>query len=206
MFFSIKKCSKNYSNSEKLAVNFTSLTHACTSTLLNVIYLYNKYFCNYQNQLLDDAIRSFSAGYFIYDNYNCVKNYSGVLRIAYVYHHFSSLLALMQYSSNFKIHELLLCAELSNIPSYIVYYYLYQKKKENYTNRDEYFRNFKNVKLWKKIQKYIYCFLRIPILGIISIDSIYTNYNNPEMFNKILFITPVYLMGLIWSYKLFNDK
>ena len=40
MFFSIKKCSKNYSNSEKLAVNFTSLTHACTSTLLNVIYFY----------------------------------------------------------------------------------------------------------------------------------------------------------------------
>ena len=206
MFFSIKKYFQHYSNSEKLGINFTSLTHACISTLLNGIYLYNKYFNNYQSLLLDNAVRSFSAGYFIYDNYNCIKNYSGSLRLAYVYHRFSSLLALMQYSSNFKIHELLFCAELSNIPSYIVYYYLHQKKKDNYSDKYEYFRNIKNVKLWKKIQKHIYCLIRIPVLGIISIDALYLNYNDPEMFNKILFITPVYLMGIIWSYKLVNDK
>ena len=206
MFFSIKKYFTHYSNSEKLGVNFTSLTHACISTLLNSIYLYNKYFNNYQNILLDNAIRSFSAGYFIYDNYNCIKNYNGVLRVAYVYHHISSLLALMQYSPNFKVHELLLCAELSNIPSYIVYYYLHKKKKENYSDKEEYFSTIKNVKIWKKIQKYIYCLIRIPIIGLISIDALYLNYNDPEMLNKILFITPVYLMGLIWSYKLVNDK
>lgn len=206
MFFSIKKYFQHYSNSEKLGINFTSLTHACTSTLLTTLYLYQKYFNNYESLILDNSIRTFSAGYFIYDNYNCIKNYKGTLRIAYIYHHFASLLALMQYSSTFKVHELLFCAELSNIPSYIVYYYLHQKKKENYSNTKKYFNTIKNLKLWKKIQKYMYCFIRIPILGYIVIDAIYLNYNNIEMLNKVLFSMPVYLMGLIWSYKLVNDK
>ena len=206
MFFSIKKYFKHYSNSEKLGMNFTSLTHACISTLLSSIFLYNKYFNNYESVLLDNTIRTFSASYFIYDNLNCIKNYNGILRFAYIYHHIASLLALMQYSPNFKIHELLLCAELSNIPSYIVYYYLHQKKKENYSNKDEYFGNFKKVKKWKKIQKYIYCLIRIPIIGYISAEGLYLNYNDNEMLNKVLFTTPVYLMGLIWSYKLVKEK
>ena len=29
---------------------------------------------------MDNFIRTFSAGYFIYDNYNCVKNYKGNLQ------------------------------------------------------------------------------------------------------------------------------
>jgi len=206
MFFSIKKYFQHYSNSEKLGINFTSLTHACTSTLLTTLYLYQKYFNNYESLILDNAIRTFSAGYFIYDNYNCIKNYKGSLRIGYIYHHFASLLALMQYSSTFKVHELLFCAELSNIPSYIVYYYLHQKKKENYSEKKKYFNTIKNLKLWKKIQKYMYCFIRIPILGYIVIDAVYLNYNNSEILNKVLFTMPVYLMGLIWSYKLVNDK
>lgn len=206
LFFLIKKYFKHYSNSEKLGMNFTSLTHACTSTFLTTIYLYQKYFNNYESLILDNTIRTFSAGYFIYDNYNCIKNYKGALSIAYVYHHFSSLLALKQYSSTFKVHELLLCAELSNIPSYLVYYYLHQKNKENYSDKKEYFSNIKNVKSWKKIQKYIYCFFRIPIIGFISTEALYLNYNNQEIFNKILFIIPVYFMGLIWSYKLIQDK
>ncbi len=206
MFFSIRKYFKHYSNSEKLGINFTSLTHACISTLLSGCYLFNKYFYNYESIILDNSIRTFSAGYFIYDNYNCIKNYNGILRIAYVYHHIATLLALMTYSSNFKVHELLFFAELSNIPSYIVYYYLYKKKKDDYSNKNEYFNIIKKVKLWKKIQKYIYCFIRIPIIGFISIDALYLNYNNKEILNKILFTMPVYLMGLIWSYKLVKDK
>lgn len=206
MFFTIKKYFQHYSNSEKLGINLTSLTHACTSTLLTTLYLYQKYFNNYESLILDNTIRTFSAGYFIYDNYNCIKNYKGTLRIAYIYHHFASLLALMQYSSTFKVHELLFCAELSNISSYIVYYYLHQKKKENYSDTKEYFNTIKNLKLWKKIQKYMYCFIRIPILGYIAIDAVYLNFNNSEMLNKVLFTMPVYLMGLIWSYKLVNDK
>ena len=53
----------------------------------------------------------------------------------------------MTYSSNFKVHELLFFAELSNIPSYIVYYYLYKKKKDDYSNKIEYFNIIKKVKL-----------------------------------------------------------
>ena len=79
-------------------------------------------------------------------------------------------------------------------------------QKAGLSDKKEYFSTIKNVKLWKKIQKYIYCLIRIPIIGLISVEALYLNYNDPEMLNKILFITPVYFMGLIWSYKLVNDK
>ena len=79
-------------------------------------------------------------------------------------------------------------AELSNIPSYFVYYYLKTGK------------NTKKLKILKKLQCYVYSFIRLPLLSYYAYDVI----KNADNTIPVLTTLPVYFMGLIWSYNLWK--
>jgi hypothetical protein len=116
------------------------------------------------------------------------------MRVAYTYHHFASLVLLDQDRKLFPIHEILFLAEASNIPSNFVYYHI-NNKSDN-----------KKIIKWKDIQKYIYLFIRIPVLGGISLKYYLSFRHNPDILSKYYLMFPVYLMGVVWSYKLLKSK
>ena len=86
--------------------------------------------------------------------------------------------------------EIFFLAELSNIPSYIVYYLLKNKSG-----------NGEKLKLMKKIQFLLYTIIRWPIMGYMFIKSLMTVKNK----NPFFAIIPVYIMGLFWSRNLWKN-
>lgn len=166
----------------KIADQFTSLSHALISSTITGIYIYSS-----NNLIRYNLIRNISSGYFIYDIINLLKyrNFS-LMNLIYFYHHIASLY-ILNYGLDDKISYLLFWGELSNIPSYFVYYYLKTDIKK--ANR------------WKYIQKIIYSTIRIPILG-------YYTYNICKESTDIISLclgVPVYIMGIIWSLKIIKN-
>lgn len=98
----------------------------------------------------------------------------------------------------YKSMDILFWAELSNIPSYFVYYYHKTKK---------------NPKLLKKLkltQFLIYSFIRTPVLTYLLASFVKENINkhnntiNVDVIKNILPTVPVYFMGLYWTMKLWK--
>ena len=177
----------------KLAINYTSAFHAIGSTVMSSIYLLsNKY--NLLNtgtvQLLGHSIKSFSSGYFIYDSVITCYTMNGSSRIIFLYNHLAALL-MINSNINFPVYDILFWAELSNLPYYVVYYYLHQPQQ-----------NKEKIILWKNIQKYLYSIIRIPIFGYYIGNHLY--YNNNMLYNCIL--APVYLLGCGWTLKMFIEN
>mgnify|MGYP001217780380 CR=1 FL=1 len=176
----------NYLNlkmERNLANNFTALFHACGSSLFALSYLIsgdkNTYY----------FLKKFSTGYFLYDTYHTAKYLKQPLSSMYIYHHFATTYYIHQNPEIYKAGQIMFWAELSNIPSYFVYYYL-KKSKDT-----------KKIKLLKSLQFYIYAFIRLPILSYYSYDVLKNAENKTPAFIAL----PVYFMGLIWSYNLWKN-
>ena len=165
----------------KMANNFTSLFHAIGASGLTFCYL----FLSPKNESLYYVIKTFSTGYFLNDIGFCAKHMKGIVKYSYLYHH----LATMFYINSNALYSMegIWLAELSNIPSYIVYYLLKTKNP--------------NVKLWKKIQFITYAFIRLPVLAY----YVYLGYKNSGNMIPIYVMTPVYIMGLIWTKSLYKQ-
>jgi hypothetical protein len=199
-FINTNEFLSNKLNDRRMAANFTSLIHATGSTALTLSYLLKKSQNNYLNML------SFSSGYFLYDTYNILRFWKpSILNYCYIYHHFASLYLLHEKPNISHGPEILFWGELSNLPSYLVYYY--QKKGKNK----------KFLKKLKYIQFLTYSFIRVPILTKILINFI-RNVNKSQIENnsEITDIKqrsiysfcvglPVYIMGLIWTSKLYKQ-
>jgi hypothetical protein len=207
-FFGLQRFFDNYFNNNKLGINFSAMTHAFLSVLLSGTFIISDNFNLLSSSnllLLDNTVRNVSSGYFIYDIVYTLLRQKGVLKYAYLYHHFSSLFLLKQNANIFPVHQILFFAELSNLPSYMVYYYI-QKLKKNNGLFKEYLINQKKLKYWKNIQNYLYSFIRIPVLAYFTGNFFINNYKNKENLKKGIILFPVYLMGLYWSYKIVSDK
>ena len=178
----------------KLGRNTTSLIHAGLSSFLSLGLLIADNYTSHDVTNLEVFIRCLSTGYFIYDTFVTLYNQKGIMRAAYTYHHFASLILLDQNRKLFPIHEILFLAEASNIPSNFVYYHINNKSHKYQITK------------WKHIQKYVYLFIRIPILGAISLNYYFNFRHNSNILYKYYLLFPVYLMGVFWSYKLFKSK
>jgi len=179
-----------YFKNDKLGRNTSSLIHASLSSFLSFGLLILDKYTNYNVSNLELFIRCLSTGYFVYDTYNTLCYQKGIMRAAYTYHHFASLVLLDQNRKIFPIHEILFLAEASNIPSNFVYYHINNNSKKA------------EITKWKNIQKYAYLSIRIPILGAISLNYYFNFRNNSDILYKYYLMFPVYLMGVVWSYKL----
>ena len=133
----------------------------------------------------------FSTGYFLYDTLHILKYKKlNFLNICYIYHHLSTVNYLRNTKMIYRAPEVLFWAELSNIPSYLVYNMMKQTKNE------------KQIKMLKKLQFYVYSFIRVPLIT----KLLYETLNSDKIENKtsLYMILPIYVMGLVWTKKLWN--
>ena len=182
-------------SSHNMANNWTSLTHAAGSVFSSFLYL----FVYKKDKFILDLARIYSTGYFAYDATYILNNYRGtILQNGYLYHHLASIYMVHLNPEIYKSMDILFWAELSNIPSYFVYYY-------HKTNK-----NPKLLKKLKLIQFLIYSFIRTPVLTYLLTSFIKENINkhnntvNLNVIKNILPTVPVYFMGLYWTMKLWK--
>ena len=83
---------------------------------------------------------------------------------------------------------------MSNLPNYTTYYYLKNNKNKNNNNN--------KLKISKLIQKTLFFSIRIPILGYIVYDFSSNIYNNGHDLTPIIILTPLYILGVFWSFKM----
>ena len=177
----------SYFTSQKQARNFVSLTHACNAIGLSGLHI----FLN-NDAILYNKATIWSTGYFLYDILSMLRHDKlDIMRYAYLYHHMASIYIIHHNPTQYYGDQILFWGELSNIPSYFVYYYLHTK-----------YPNHKKIKMWTTIQKWVYAGIRLPVLGYIAVKSV---QNSPTK-GPISAALPVYLMGLIWTYKLLTAK
>lgn len=136
-------------------------------------------------------LRWFSTAYFLHDFIQMFFSKKlNLMKLAYMYHHLSGIYILSCDSTEVPVREIMFWAELSNLPSYPLYYLLHRSNSNN--NLIDFFRT---------LQKFLYTSIRIPILtqGFIRY-LIYRKTNK-----HLLALGPVYLMGLIWGAKIIRQ-
>ncbi len=163
----------------RMSNNFTALFHASGASLLTGVY-----FLLGKNSDMLYWIQKFATGYFLYDLSYLIKNTKGLPKYLFIYHHLLSIYSINQNAENYKTMEFYLTAELSNIPSYFVYYMLKTKNE--------------NLNLMKKFQWGLYAPIRIFVLGYYVKGVLKKNPNDILPY----FISSIYLLGVIWTKKL----
>ena len=190
LFFGINKYISSRYENVKLVTNYTSAVHAYGSVIFGLTFYLSKILLNRNLLIFENFIILFSTSYFIYDSYITIITLKGIHKYLYLYHHLISIIVLNS-KINFPIIDMLILAEISNLPYYIVYDYIHQPIKDQ-----------KKIVFWKNIQKINYVIIRIPIFAGVII--------NYQMKNKITWISyvsiPMYFLGILWSFKLFRDK
>ena len=178
---------KNFSN---YGVSFM---HSSTYCLFSLLYFILKngigdsdiFFSTFWN-----FIKVYSSGYFIYDSLYIVKHQKlSFVNIVYLYHHLSSINLLRDNELSKHVFIMLFLAEISNLPSSIIYYLI----KTNTKNKPF-------LLFMKKLQFIIYSFFRIPFIGY-YLFLLLKKYP----YNKNIYISlPIYFMGVVWTSKLYR--
>jgi len=171
---------------KKMANNYVSFTHAVGAVILATI-------CKlYQTDNPYHYLQLWSSGYFVSDSLSMVETGKfNILNLAYLYHHMSATYFIHQDPSQYMSTDVMLWGELSNLPSYFVYHYLHNTIKYP-----------RSLRLWMKIQKYVYASIRVPIISILAIKM----WNRAPNKKPVMIVSPVYLMGLIWTMKILRKK
>tara|TARA_B100001059_G_scaffold235853_1_gene283330 strand:+ start:1998 stop:2606 length:609 start_codon:yes stop_codon:yes gene_type:complete len=181
-YYKLNKIFQTFQN-KKIAANSTSLIHASSTIIISYSSLY---FSTNSNFIFIN-----SSGYLLYDTYYIFKKMKfDVLRIMYLYHHSVVLLYILLPHEEHFWREVMLIAELSNIPNYLVYYSLKNDKKLE-INRS------KTTYILLKIQLLVYFILRIIFLGYFGLKEVYNDKVNHVKL-EIYMISILYLFGVIW--------
>ena len=125
-------------NASRISRNIVAFVHAIVTLTLSGLYqiIYSSFIFN--------IMCLFSSGYFLFDTHYIIKYESiDLLRVLYLYHHLASIY-ILNHGPEYQIYKILFWAELSNIPTYIVYHLLKTEPKSYRLTK------------WKQIQKYIY--------------------------------------------------
>ena len=170
---------KNY----KLGHNVICLIHACGCCLLSLNVIYNQY-KHMEVNFSFSMLRWYSTSYFILDLIYCTRLKNSLGKWLIMYHHIISSYILF-IPSIYSQAEVLFIGELSNIPSYILFYYSQLNNKVKVT-------------YWNTVYKYVYTIIRVPIMGFILYIKLTTS-NNPTFYYSGI---PIYILGLLWSFRL----
>ena len=178
---------------EKLATNSISCLHATSSVALGLNYLYTR------DQWIWRLICLISTGYFLHDARLIIySNDYSLVNIGYLFHHLVSVYYLRKDPRIYNSHKLMFWAELSNIPSYVVYYLLKKKQRETNAMKLKYLTKYLKIAKW--LQFGLYSAIRIPYFGYLT----YKTITEVEDKKPIFIVLPVYLMGVIWTSKLWK--
>jgi len=137
-------------------------------------------------------LRWFSSAYFLHDFFkHFFSKKLDLMKLAYMYHHLSGMYLLSCDSREVPVKDILFWGELSNLPSYLLYYHMHKNIKEP-----------TKIRFYQMLQKILYCGIRIPVLTQKMVLYIMNDRPKKHMFA----IFPVYLMGIIWSIKILSQK
>jgi hypothetical protein len=116
-----------------------------------------------------------------------------------IYHHIIVSIYFLHISKGSNWYELLFYAEVSNLPSQIVYYYI-QKEKQGIKH------NIK-LKLLKLVQLYVYGFFRVIVASYYMFYEFqHVYYTEPHYGDFYFYLSiPLYIMGLIWTLILYKN-
>ena len=173
-------------NNTKLKNNIISAFHTSISNITNILY-----FITY-NQTLLQFSSLFSLTYFIWDTYRIIlcQNDESLFLI----HHIITINLLDKIYNNYYSNQLLallLIAELSNIPYYIVYY----RMKVNKLSNKPYYNKSK-IDLIKTIQIYLFIICRVILFTFFSYKLTYLIDDKLLLFELHI----IYILGLIWLF------
>lgn len=174
----------------KINANIISGSHALLVIILGSLYLYTK------NDTMLMCMIAFSSIYFIYDSYSVwflkIKEY-----YPFFFHHMASvyfLQSLPKYIGEIGNTMILgfVFLEISNLPSYYIYYFLKTNKEKN----EVYYSNLTNLKLGQ-LGTYM-------LLRLIAFAFLFKTFYKYITHQPILFfcIVGLYIMGIYWSYQL----
>ena len=169
----------------KIAQNFTSGIHLFICLALNIIFFITDLLWIYK------LAATITIGHYLFDifyllNYKKMNLMTGAL----IYHHLATIFY-VQYDPYLYLNYLVLIfAEISNIPALFIYHYL----KTDPSNT--------RLKFWQYIQKLVYIIIRIPLFTGLS----YYIWINTHDILALSICSPVFLMGIIWSFKLLQQK
>ena len=167
---------------ERYNRNFIGFLHASLYVIMYQAYIDGL-------QLLED-LQLFSSSYFLYDMYILYKKYlkeGKTTDIALIVHHIIAACMLQLFREECPhdmIGYVLYLGELSNIPGYFSYYLI---KEKHFLAQ--------NMELFQTI---VYSFIRVVVLTSFTIGDLHKPY--PYYYLFLFFL--IYLMGIIWSYKL----
>lgn len=174
---------------KKIAMNSTALFHASSASLMGVGYLFKYINPNY--------IRINSMGYFIFDFIYLIKNRKmDTLRFMYLYHHIAVISYLTLDPNKYYWPYVMLCGELSNIPSYFVYYSM---KKDSLVNNLYISRK---TRILKNLQLSVYTIIRLFVLGY----YVYLELKRKNKPIPIYLTSILYMFGVIWWGSMVRDK
>ena len=132
---------------KKISNNYSSGIHIIFTIM---IYILN----NYNHELADNLFILNSTGYFINDLLFLIKNKEvKLIKIVLGYHHLFSTIYIINKPNNGYVPAVLFWAEISNIPSNIVYHYIKTPNKTGFQRNIQSF--------CEKIQFAVYSVLRI---------------------------------------------
>jgi len=165
----------------KVAQNFTSGTHLFICLILNLIFYFTNTLWIYQ------LAATMTVGHYLFDIYYLLnyKNMS-VMTAALIYHHIATMIYVQYNPFLYLGHIVLIFAEISNIPALFIYHYLKLDPKNNKLN------------FWLMMQKIIYIGIRIPVFTYL----VFKIWMNTHDILAVGICAPVFLMGIIWSFKL----
>lgn len=182
----------NSGNDKKLMYNRISLTHN-----LSAIFFIMLYFNKPENLFLSDLAVGNTLGFFINDSLRYIKlNRYRFSDIVFIYHHIATSIYIYnkRYNLNSYWAPMLFWAEISNIPSQLVYYYI-QKKRLNGNMYHS------NLVLAKKIQLYFYGLIRTFILSY----YLFKEYTVIGIDKNLVMTTPLIFLGYIWTYIMYKS-
>ena len=175
-----------YSQYKKISRNLISLIHSISVVLLNISDTLPQFFIC--------STRYISLSYFLYDLIHTlinVKNFKNPMNLGFIFHHIICIGALQYYDIEpYQTHfvNIFLYSEMSNILMYIVYHFL--KVLEN--------KNHPIIITLQFIQTIIYIYIR----GFLLFKFGFYLTTDPNVSNYVHSLWIVYVIGLIWGYKL----
>jgi hypothetical protein len=175
----------NLFTSFNISWNINCLIHATICILVNLCYFYTK------DTKLAYILIIISSGFFSMDFFvNMFYKKFNFSNIIMMIHHVFAIYLLNTWKNPFYVCFCLFLLELSNVPSYLVYFFIkYGAPKDK-------------IKLVKKIQFCVYSFLRVICIGIIFLKNMMDGMfiNNKK---KLFTWSWLCCLGLYWSYNLY---
>lgn len=185
--------------SKKLAMNSTAFIQATTSSLL---LLYGK----------SNELRVNTSGYFLFDLlYLLTQREINFLHSTYYYHHLAAIYYMSLDPTQFNWFYIIGVGEVSNIPNYIVYYYLKTKPEiqlgvltdsEIAVEKLQQQRYNSKLQFWKTVQKFWFSGIRVIVGSYLT----YKELSQPNHIKALLPVIPLYFLGIAWSLNMHKSQ